>query len=56
MQSWRIFRYSKCSCEKHLIGKLVIECEDEILNTTETSLDDKKVTWKKIIVLLTQFY
>ena len=32
----------KCSCEKCLIAKLVLECEHEILNTTETSLDDKK--------------
>ena len=24
-----------CSCEKLLIGKLVLECEDEMLNTTE---------------------
>ena len=23
------------SCEKHLVGKLVLECKDEILNTTE---------------------
>ena len=32
-----------CSCEKRLIGKLVLECEDEILNRTETLLNDKKV-------------
>ena len=30
--------------KKSLIGKLVLACEDEILNTTQTSLDDKKVT------------
>ena len=30
--------------KKCLIGKLVLACEDEILNTTQTSLDDKKVT------------
>ena len=29
-----------CSYEKHLIGKLVSECEDEVLNKTETSLYD----------------
>ena len=29
-----------CSCEKQLIGNLVLECEDKMLNTTETSLDD----------------
>ena len=27
--------------------KLVLACEDKILNTTETSLDDKKVTQEK---------
>ena len=31
-----------CSCEKCLIGKLILECEDEILNTTEALLNDKK--------------
>ena len=31
-----------CSCEKRLIGKLILECEDEILDTTETSLDNQK--------------
>ena len=36
-----------CSREKLLISKLVLECEDEILNRTETSLDDKKVTCAK---------
>ena len=30
------------SSEKGLISKLVLECEDEILNATENSLDDKK--------------
>ena len=29
-------------CEKRLLGKLVLECEDEILNRSETSLDDKE--------------
>ena len=32
-----------CSCEKCLIGKLVLECEDEILNTIEKLLNDKKL-------------
>ena len=41
-----------CSCEKHLIGKLVLECEDEILNTTETLLNDKKVAHEKSNCLL----
>ena len=31
-----------CSCKKHLIGKLVLACDDEILNKTETSFDNKK--------------
>ena len=31
-----------CSCKKRLFGKLELVCDDEILNTTETSLDDKK--------------
>ena len=35
------------SCEKRLFGKLVLACEDEILNANETSLDDKKVTYEK---------
>ena len=33
-----------CSCKKRLFGKLVLACEDEILNATDISLDDKKVT------------
>ena len=36
-----------CSSEKRLIGKLVLECEDEILNTTGTLLNDKKVACPK---------
>ena len=36
-----------CFCGKGLIGKLVLEWKDEILNTTESSLDDKKVTCAK---------
>ena len=36
-----------CSCEKRLFGKLVLACEDEKLNTAETSFDDKKVTYEK---------
>ena len=41
-----------CLWEKRLIRKLVLEKEDEILNTTETSLDDKKVTCEKINCLI----
>ena len=36
-----------CSFEKRLFGKLVLANEDEMLNTTETSTDDKKVTREK---------
>ena len=32
---------------KTLLGKLVLACQDEKLNTTEASLDDKKVKCKK---------
>ena len=35
------------SCEKRLVGKVVLAWEDEILNTTKVSLDGKKVTCKK---------
>ena len=35
------------SCEKPLFGKLVIACEDEILNATKTSLVNKKGTSEK---------
>ena len=39
-----------CSCKKFLIGKLVLERADEILETTETSFDDKKSNiWKKLL-------
>ena len=30
-----------CSSEKSLISKLVLECQDEILNTTEILLNHK---------------
>ena len=33
-----------CSCEKRLIVKLVLECEHDVLITTETLLYDKNVT------------
>ena len=36
-----------CSCEKLVIGKLALECEDEILSAAETSLDDKKSIMRK---------
>ena len=34
-------------CEKHLIGKSVLKCYGEILNTTEAFIDYKKVTSEK---------
>ena len=37
-----------CSTGKHLFGNLVLACEGETLNTTETSLDYKKVSCEKI--------
>ena len=43
-----------CSGDKRIIGKLVLEYEDEILNTT--LLDNKKVTRKKIAFLFTRFH
>ena len=42
-----IFRYQKLFMWKCLFGKLVLACEDEILNKAETSLVDKKVTCEK---------
>ena len=38
-----------CSYEKGLIGKLVLACEDEILNTVETSQDEKKLHLEKYL-------
>ena len=34
--------------KKILMGKLALECEDEILNATNTLLNDKKVDWTEI--------
>ena len=36
-----------CSCEKRIIGKLILKCENEILNTTETTYSKKSIMWKK---------
>ena len=44
------------SRNKRLFGRLVLACEDEILTTTQTSLDDKKVTREKISALLIRFH
>ena len=39
---YECFDTKNCSCEKRLLAKLVSACEDEILNTTEPSHDDKE--------------
>ena len=39
--------FKNCSCEKCLFDKLVLAYEDEILNATEASIDEKKLTCKK---------
>ena len=36
-----------CSFEKRLIGKLLLKCEDEMLNTTKTWLNNKKKPCEK---------
>ena len=51
-----------CNPDEHLviknclIDKVVLACEDEILNITEASIDDKKVTCKKVIAIFTLFH
>ena len=47
-----IYILKNISCEKHLIGKLVLKCEDEILNTTETLIIDEEVARAKSICLI----
>ena len=47
--------YKNYTYRKRQFIKLVLKCEDVILNTNGISLDDKKVTCDKIITLLTQF-
>ena len=42
-----MFRYWKLFLWKRLICKLVLECEDEILNKTETSFNSKKAACSK---------
>ena len=37
-----------CSTKKRLIGKLVLEYEDEMFNTTETLLHDEKMQKKQL--------
>ena len=58
IKSCKIDEYSgikNCSCKKLLIGKLVLVCEGEILNTSRISFVDKKVTCKKNNSLFTLF-
>ena len=53
----RHVKLTNCSCEKCLFGELVLAFKYKILNTTETSLNNKKVTFEKnIMVLLTRFH
>ena len=40
------------SSKKHLFFKLVLKCEDEILNTSETLLNNEKVTFEKSIFFI----
>ena len=55
--SCKIDEYLDISVQKKfLFGKLVLACGDEILKTTETSLDDKKVTREKVIALFILFH
>ena len=42
IQILKIFQAKKC-----LIGKLVLACEDKILNTTEIPIEDKRNVSKK---------
>ena len=44
---WLLLDNKNCSCKKCPSAKLVLACEYEILNTTKTSFDDKKVTCNK---------
>ena len=44
-KAWKIDEYldpKNSSGKKRLFGKLVLVCEDDIVNTTETSLVEKK--------------
>ena len=41
--------------EKLLFDKLMLACEDGMLNISENALVDKKVTCKKIIALIHYF-
>ena len=39
--------FKNCSCEKHLIAKFLLEFVHEILDTTESLLNDKKIACEK---------
>ena len=41
-----------CFCKKFSVGKLVLECGDKILNTTEILINDRKVAFAKSILLI----
>ena len=43
------------SCKKLLIGKLILACEHEVLNTTVTSLDDKKIIYENNCPMIDYF-
>ena len=42
----------KLFMKKNLFDKLVLACKDEILNTTKTSIVDKKATYEKYNFLI----
>ena len=55
IEAYKIDEYldtKNCSCVKCLNGEIVLACEDGILNTTENSPDDEKVTYKKVNCLI----
>ena len=43
----KLIRIKKCAYKKCLFGKFILPLEDQIVNTTEDSLDDKKITYEK---------
>ena len=45
-------RSKNCSCKNSLFRKLVLECEDEKLNTIDTYKSDKKANCKKVNCLI----
>ena len=47
--------YVNCKCRERLIDSLILECEDEVLNTAKVWFDDKKTTCEKIIALFPLF-